>query len=190
MTHAITRKRAKVVHRPIDPALAPSTRAGLILQFTDSPVELRQWVAFRVAVLARHPATAQGALSADRNGQLTYQPGTPERALMDARINFVLTEMEAPIWLMARHGFVLPKDQRTPGLRPLCEADFARGEAKFAGLLGDGEFFAGGRLTLADIIAGQTLSWARNAKVPLADTSTAYLARMEARPAWQRALGD
>ena len=127
---------------------------------------------------------------ADRNGQLTYQPGTPERALMDARINFVLTEMEAPIWLMARHGFVLPKDQRTPGLRPLCEADFARSEAKFAGLLRDGEFFAGGRLTLADIIAGQTLSWARNAKVPLADTSTAYLARMEARPAWQRALGD
>ncbi|MCV6593060.1 MAG: glutathione S-transferase family protein [Silicimonas sp.] len=124
---------------------------------------------------------------ADREGALTYSVGTPERARMEARINFVLTEMEAPIWLMARHGFVLPKDQRVEGMRPICEAEFARGEKKFAALLGDAEFLAGDRLTLADIIAGQVIAWARMAKMPLAPESAAYLARMEARPAWQRA---
>jgi glutathione S-transferase len=124
---------------------------------------------------------------ADREGALTYSVGTPERARMEARINFVLTEMEAPIWLMARHGFVLPKDQRVKGMRPICEAEFARGEKKFAALLGDAEFLAGDRVTLADIIAGQVIAWARMAKMPLAPESAAYLARMEARPAWQRA---
>ena len=109
---------------------------------------------------------------------------------MDARINFLLTEMEAPIWLMARHGFVLPKEMRQPGLRPMCEADFAFGEAKFARLLGDAAFFAGDTLTLADIIAGQIASWARGAKIPLQPATAAYLARMEARPAWQRALEE
>ena len=127
---------------------------------------------------------------ADRNGRLTYPPGSVERARMDARINFLLTEMEAPIWLMARHGFVLPKDQRVPGLRPMCEADFARGEAKFAKLLGAAEFFAGDDLTLADIVAGQIASWARAAKIPLQPTTAAYLARMESRPAWKAARAE
>lgn len=127
---------------------------------------------------------------ADRNGGLTFPPGSVERAHMDARINFLLTEMEAPIWLMARHGFVLPKDRRVPGLRPMCEADFAYGEGKFARLLGDAEFFAGDDLTLADIIAGQIASWARGAKITLQPTTAAYLARMESRPAWQRAFGE
>lgn len=127
---------------------------------------------------------------ADRHDGLTYPPGSVERARMDARINFLLTEMEAPIWLMARHGFVLPKEHRQPGLRPLCEADFAFGEAKFAKLLGDATFFAGDKLTLADIIAAQIASWARNAKITLQPTTATYLARMEDRPAWQRALKD
>ena len=126
---------------------------------------------------------------ADQNGMLTYAPGSVERAKLDARINFLLTEMEAPIWLMARHGFVLPKNMRQKGLRPMCEADFTFGEAKFAQLLGDNEFFAGADLTLADIIAGQIASWARGAKMPLQPTTSDYLARMEARPAWQRARG-
>lgn len=127
---------------------------------------------------------------ADRHGQLTHPPGTPDRARMEARINFLLTELEAPIWLMARHGFVLPKEMRHPGLRPMCQSDFAFGEAKFAKLLGDAAFFAGDTLTLADIIAAQTFSWARAAKIPLQETSAAYLANMERRPAWAKALDD
>ena len=124
-----------------------------------------------------------------REGKLTYNPGTLERAHMDARINFLLTELEAPIWLMARHGFVLPKEMRVSGLRPMCEADFAFGEKKFARLLSDAPFFAGDDLTIADIIAGQIARWARDARIELQPSTAAYLARMEARPAWQRALG-
>lgn len=122
---------------------------------------------------------------ADRSEMLTFPPGTLERAKMDARINFVLTEMEAPIWLMARHGFVLPKEQRAPGMRAVAEADFARAEAKFETLLGGSPFLCGDTFTLADIFAGDMARWARQAKIELTSAVLAdYSARLAARPAW------
>jgi glutathione S-transferase len=125
----------------------------------------------------------------DRAGRLSYPAGTVERARMDARINFVLTEMEAPVWLMARHGFVLPEDQRFPGMRAVAEADFARAERKFDTLLGDAEFFGGDRFTLADIIAADMARWARQAKVPLTSAAfAAYADRIAERPGWKRAV--
>ncbi len=127
---------------------------------------------------------------ADRAGRFTHAPGTPERALIDARINFVLTEMEAPIWLMARHGFVLPKAERHPGMRAVSEPDFARGEANLARLLSDDTFLAGDNFTIADIVAGQTLDWAEAAKIPLQNpVAQAYLNRLHQRPGWLKARG-
>ena len=123
---------------------------------------------------------------ADRAGALTYPPGTPERARMDARINFVITEMEAPLWLMARHGFVLPEDQRAPGMRAVAEADFARARTKFEKLLTGDEFATGDRFTIADVVAGHVLRWARNAKVPVEGPALAYLDRMAGREAYGR----
>lgn len=126
---------------------------------------------------------------ADRAGRLTFPPGTVERAKMDARINFVLTEMEAPVWLMARHGFVLPEEARIPGMRAVAEADFARAEAKFETLLGDDAFFGGDVFSLADMFAADLARWARQAKIPLtSDMFAAHADRMAARPAWIRAV--
>ncbi len=126
---------------------------------------------------------------ADRACALTYPAGTVERAVMDARINFVLTEMEAPIWLMARHGFVLPEEARKPGMREVAEADFARAEAKFTRLLGDAEFFGGQVFTLADIFAADMARWAVQAKVALtSDALIDHAARMAERPGWVRAV--
>jgi glutathione S-transferase len=126
---------------------------------------------------------------ADRSGKLTFPPGSVERARMDARINFVLTEMEAPVWLMARHGFVLPKEHRAPGMRAVAEADFARAEAKFETLLGDQPFLCGEDLTLADIFAGDMARWARQAKIELTSrVFSDYADRMAERPAWARSV--
>ncbi len=126
---------------------------------------------------------------ADGAGRLTYRAGTPERAFMEARINFVVTEMEAPIWLMARHGFVLPKEARVPGMRAVAEADFARAEKRFETLLGDHEFFGGEAFSLADIFAADMARWARQAKVTLTSKMfAAYADRMADRPAWTRTV--
>jgi glutathione S-transferase len=126
---------------------------------------------------------------ADKTGSLGGQAGTPDRALIDARINFILTEMEAPIWLMARHGFVLPKKHRAKGMRAVAEADFARAEAKFDTLIGDNPYFAGDRFTLADIFAADLARWASGAKITLtSDRFKAHFARMADRPGWRRAI--
>ena len=122
---------------------------------------------------------------ADRAGRLTFPAGSPDRARMEARINFVLTEMEAPVWLMARHGFVLPEKDRVPGMRAVAEADFARAEAKFETLLGDSAFFGGETFTLADIIAADMARWAIQAKIePTSAIFRSYFERMFARPAF------
>ncbi len=124
---------------------------------------------------------------ADRAGRFTHPAGTPERALVDARINFILTEMEAPLWLAARHSFILPEDRRHPEIKPWLKDDFVDAGAKFETLIGDGTFFAGDDFTIADIVAAHTIGWAINAKFEPSDAQKVYLTRMTERPAWGRA---
>ena len=128
---------------------------------------------------------------ADQACALTHPSGTPARALVDARMNFVVTELESPIWLLARHAFILPEAERAPGIRAIVEADVARVERRFETLLGKGDFFAGNTFTIADILAGHTLHWAESAKITLhSEVAKSYLERMRARPAWTRALQE
>lgn len=130
-------------------------------------------------------------LLTDRAGRLTYPPGSTDRARMDARINFAITELEAPCWMASRHSFVLPEERRHPELKPILALDFADAERKFATLIGDDPFFAGGEFTVADIVAGHCVSWGDaqgfGHKTPqMAD----YFERMKARPAWVRARAE
>lgn len=124
---------------------------------------------------------------ADRAGRFTYPAGTPERARMDARINFVLTEMEAPLWLAARHSFILPEERRHPEIKPWLRDDFRDAGEKFVKLLGDSDHFASDDFSIADIVAAHTIGWAINAKFEPSDALKAYLRRMSDRPAWERA---
>ena len=124
---------------------------------------------------------------ADRAGRFTHPAGTPERARMDARINFVLTEMEAPLWLAARHSFILPEERRHPEIKPWLRDDFRDAGEKFVKLLGDSDHFAGDDFSIADIVAAHTIGWAINAKFEPSDALKAYLRRMSDRPAWERA---
>ncbi len=124
---------------------------------------------------------------ADRAGRFTHPAGTPERAIMDARINFVLTELEAPLWLAARHSFILPEDRRHPEIKPWLRDDFRDAGEKFVRLLGDAAYFAGDTFTIADIIAAHTIGWAITAKFEPSDELKAYMRQITERPAWKRA---
>lgn len=127
---------------------------------------------------------------ADRAGRFTYPAGTPERGLLDARINFVLTEMEAPLWMASRHSFVLPEDRRHPEIKPWLKDDFRDAGRKFDILLGEGDYFAGDRFTIADIMAAHVIGWSITAKFEPSDSLKAYMRRMSERPAWERARKD
>jgi glutathione S-transferase len=106
-----------------------------------------------------------------------------ERAEADRWLLFAVTELEQPLWRIARHTFVYPEQQRIP-----ADAEIASNEVKeMAQVLEqhmrDREFVAGNHVTVADFITAYTLDWANEEK--LLDDAPAlrgYMERMYARP--------
>ena len=138
--------------------------------------------------------TEEGALTdstailhylADREGRLTHPAGTPGRARQDAVTFRVLDEVEGPLWLAARHGFVLPEDRRVPAVKDTARREAAEALARIEA---PQDFAAGDAFTVADIVLAHCIRWATNAKVePIPEALAAYAARMAGRPAFQRA---
>ncbi|MGI9393378.1 MAG: glutathione S-transferase family protein [Boseongicola sp.] len=123
----------------------------------------------------------------DREARFTHPVATPERAHMDARINFVLTEIEAPLWMRGRHSYVLPEEMRHTEIFPILDRDIKMAEKKFARLLGDAEYFAGEQFTIADIVAGHVAGWAAGQELVDSDGPLGtYFERLKTRSAWGR----
>ncbi|RME33501.1 MAG: glutathione S-transferase family protein [Gammaproteobacteria bacterium] len=114
--------------------------------------------------------------------------GTHERALYDSWTCFILSELEQPLWNMAKHRFALPEEYRLEGMKRTALWEFARAlKALEAGL--DGRpCLVGEDFTAADLLATATLNWALANKVPVESPAIrAYLRRHTARPALARA---
>jgi len=119
--------------------------------------------------------------------RLTPPVGSPERARYDQWCYFVLSELEQPLWTMAKHLFALPERRRVPAMLDTARWEFAVAAKVLAGGLGRREFIVDGGLTAADILIAHTLAWARTFELPLEhDHLTAYAERLLARPAWAR----
>ena len=104
------------------------------------------------------------------------------------RMFFATTELEQPLWTIAKHRFALPKNKRIAGIEDTARWEFEITAKLLADDLGENEFICGNAFTGADILLGHTLAWARSAKVELEPpVLTAYLERLLARPALARA---
>ena len=67
--------------------------------------------------------------------------------------------------------------------------EFERSQRTLVARMGDGPFLMGETMTVPDIILTHCGSWAEAARFPIVEpTLAAYLKRMHARPALQRAL--
>jgi len=125
---------------------------------------------------------------ADATGQMTVPAGTLARARQDALTQAILDEFDALLWTAARHSFILPPEQRVPAVKDSLRWEFARNERLMAGRLGAGPFLLGAAMTVPDIILAHCGAWARSAKFDITEPAlTAYVDRMLARPAYQRA---
>lgn len=101
---------------------------------------------------------------------------------------YATTELEQPLWSIAKHRFALPKEKRIAGMEDTARWEFAAAARVLNGALGKRTFICGDAFTGADILLGHTLAWARSAKVALESPAlTAYLERLYARPALTRA---
>jgi glutathione S-transferase len=102
--------------------------------------------------------------------------------------SFVVTELEQPLWTIARHRFILPRPDRLPQIEPLEIANFSVAAALLAERLAGREHVLDDGFSGADILAAHTLAWARSARVPLGSpVLESYVDRISTQPALVRA---
>lgn len=100
---------------------------------------------------------------------------------------FAMTELEPPLWAMARHTRLYPKERQAPAVVETCKWEFERAAAVLTQHLQGREYAVGSGFTAADIILTRILNWARGEGVPLNPTLKGYVNRMLERPAVERA---
>lgn len=148
-------------------------------------------------------ATPEGTLTesaaivtflAERHGMHEFipEPGSFERAKYEEMMLFLTSELEQPIWNLAKHTFALPKEQRLEQMREIAVWEFKRVLLVFSSMLGDKEFACGAMFTMADVIAGHILAWAKGSKLDITldgktDNVGAYAKRVLGREAYERA---
>ena len=127
---------------------------------------------------------------ADRHGALTFPAGTLDRARQDSLTQMILDEIDATLWMAAKHSFVLPEEHRVPAIKDSLLWEFARAQSSLvARMAEDGPFLMGQTMTIADILLAHCGGWAVNAKFPITEPRLRdHIAMMRDRPAFHRAL--
>ena len=110
-----------------------------------------------------------------------------ERARQDAWTFRLVDEVDALLWMAARHSFILPEEERVPEVKESLKVEFGRNIARIADEM-EGACLLGDDPLVPDFLLAHCLGWARNAKFPDApENLVEYLRRLKARPAFQRA---
>src|SRR5437879_5056560 len=110
--------------------------------------------------------------------------GAAERTECYKWISFVLTELDALLWTIAKHRFGLPKERRVPAVIDCAAWEWEAAVEILATGLGDRAYLVGASFTVADIVAGHTLLWAKSARLELgSDALEGYLKSLTMRDA-------
>ena len=121
---------------------------------------------------------------AEKYPQAGFIPETLEdRAQMYRWMFFLVTEVEQPLWRIARHTFVYPDEKRIPQDVELARQECLEMIEVLERHMSEREFMVGDRLSVADFNAAYTLDWA-NTEEMLASAPRLrdYLKAMYARP--------
>ena len=105
------------------------------------------------------------------------------RARVNQWLLFTATELEQPLWRIARHTGLYPKDRRLPEDITLAREDFQTMAAVMEKHLQGKRFLVGDRVTVADFVAAYTLDWANEVHLLEASPNLRrYLQEMYERP--------
>jgi len=116
--------------------------------------------------------------------KLSPPPATRERALYDQWVSFAISELEQPLWRIARNTFVYPESKRQKSDIEMAKEDFHRTARTFEPLVG--EHLVGAAFSVADIMVTYGLKWASSLGL-LGEQHPgleAYMKRQIARPAF------
>jgi glutathione S-transferase len=106
-----------------------------------------------------------------------------QRAQVNRWLLFTATELEQPLWRIARHTSLYPEHLRLPAEVSLARQDFTDMVAVMEEHMQGRKFIVGETLTVADLVGAYTLDWAN--EIQLLDDFPqlrGYMERMYARP--------
>lgn len=154
--------------RPDFLRLNPAGKAPVLV---DGDLVVTESAAIVLYLVDKYPA--KGLLPADLK----------ERAQVYRWIMFAMTELEQPLWRIARHTMVYPEDKRLPADVALASEDFVAMAAVLDRHMEGRQFIVGDGITAADCVTAYLMDWA-NEQHLLGDCPQlcAYLERMYARP--------
>ena len=103
--------------------------------------------------------------------------------------SFAISELEQPLWNNFKHSRLLPEEYRLSGMEDSSRFEFSTAlEIAIFGL-SDQDFLLGETFSIADIMVGNTLLWARGNKWVKSDpVLDVYIERLLSRPALNRAM--
>jgi glutathione S-transferase len=101
---------------------------------------------------------------ADKYPEKRLMPDAPdERAQALRWLLFTATELEQPLWRIARHSFIYPEEKRLPDDIALAREEFAAMAEVLDRHMVDREFVVGDSATITDFVLAYTLDWAGTA---------------------------
>jgi len=106
-----------------------------------------------------------------------------ERAQLDRWMLFTVTELEQPLWRIARNTRLYTEDRRQPTDVTIAREEFGEMAGVLARHLREREFVTGNRVSVADFVVAYTLDWANESKLLGEHPGlVTYMERMYARP--------
>ncbi len=145
--------------------------AGRLPALVDGDLVLTESVAIVLYLAEKYP------------GKRLIPSDLASRAQMYRWLLFAATELEQPLWRIARHSVLYPEDRRLPAEIALARDDFAEVAQVMEAHMRGRQFVVGDTVTVADFVLAYTLDWAKLAKtlngLPVLD---AYMERMYSRP--------
>jgi glutathione S-transferase len=105
-----------------------------------------------------------------------------ERAQVYRWVLFAMTELEQPLWRIAKHTFLLPEDKRLPQDIALASDDFLAMARVLDRHMEGRQFIVGDGVTIADCVTAYLMDWANEDHlIDDFPSLCAYLERMYAR---------
>ena len=105
------------------------------------------------------------------------------RAEVNRWLLFTVTELEQPLWRIAKNKNLYPQEQRLAADIPLASEDFRRMADVAEKHMHGRTFVVGDDVTVADFVLAYTLDWANEVKLlDRCPQLVAYMERMYARP--------
>lgn len=119
---------------------------------------------------------------------LVPRAGTAQRARYDQWCQFAVSELEQPIWTIAKHKFALPRKFRVKEIFATAEWELQKSLTLLSDNLSDRDFMLNDAFSAVDILIGQTLQWVMSFEqvVPQKNLQD-YNQRLNDRPALKSA---